>query len=396
MPAVAVIARRLSPAAAAVGMALAVRRLTQSGVALTTIASRALKFVALLVVFLNARSWPILWHIRVFRPLIYLDARVFCLRASSAFKSARARSAIEERWWETLSPLGRKPFDEITTYNTWAGPDDCDFNIHLSNSCYAKTLDAVRFKFALVSFPAFFRSGGRMLLGGTHWDFIREIPALSRYEVRCGIAGWDGKWMYLIARYVTKPKKSSKKDKPTTLALEDADQQAQTTGPVLAAYLPSPPTTTAPTPARTRSPGPSAPSAAPAASSATTTRARVAARPEADGATVHCVAVSAMCFKLGRLTVPPAVVLACDGFGTAPQIPRGVKVLREVFKGGWRDAGAAYPGEDVEAVRAAEGERWWETALGGDIERRRVQGYAAVAGLVEGTEGARGVAVGLL
>lgn len=116
------------------------------------------------------------------------------------------------------------------------GPDDCDFNLHLSNSCYAKvspgrsvtsvashghilqSLDCARLQHALKCFPTLFRTGGWMALGGellvtlhavlfslncsfslfslgTHYNFLREIPILSRYEVRVSIAAWDNKWV---------------------------------------------------------------------------------------------------------------------------------------------------------------------------------------------------------
>jgi hypothetical protein len=40
--------------------------------------------------------------------------------------------------------------------------------------------------------------------------------------------------------------------------------------------------------------------------------------PELDGATVHCVGVSVMCFKIGRITIPPAIAMACEGFTRRP------------------------------------------------------------------------------
>lgn len=122
---------------------------------------------------------------------------------------------------------------------------------------------------------------------------------------------------------------------------------------------------------------------------------------EPDGAIVHCVSVNEFCFKLGRITVPPKIVLALEGFslppadGSAPRYtfdnpppsfvaaqalqtpdaPYGhLKTLQKFLRGGWRDV--------------PEGERWWEDALGGDIEERRRRNLEAVKGVRLGMEGA--------
>lgn len=81
------------------------------------------------------------------------------------------------------------------TYKTWVSPDDTDYNIHLSNSCYSKLLDMVRMKFALATLTPAFREGCWIALGATHARFIREIPSGKNYEVRVYTGGWDEKWV---------------------------------------------------------------------------------------------------------------------------------------------------------------------------------------------------------
>lgn len=44
-------------------------------------------------------------------------------------------------------------------------------------------------------FPIFFRAGGWIALAGTHYNFVKEIPMLAKYEVYSGIAAWDKKWV---------------------------------------------------------------------------------------------------------------------------------------------------------------------------------------------------------
>lgn len=126
---------------------------------------------------------------------------------------------------------------------------------------------------------------------------------------------------------------------------------------------------------------------------------------EEDGATLHCVAVCELCFKVGRITVPPAIVLAAEGFSVppspsplkesasayslahpppsfvetqkllAPDAPYGhTQTLQTFLRGGWRDV--------------PPGARWWEDALGGDIEVRRRRNLELVKGVSLGLQGA--------
>ncbi|KAJ7669412.1 hypothetical protein DFH06DRAFT_1125768 [Mycena polygramma] len=52
----------------------------------------------------------------------------------------------------------------------------------------------VRMKAALEHFPAYLRTGAFLVLAGTHFEFIREIPMFTKYEARVSIAAWDDKW----------------------------------------------------------------------------------------------------------------------------------------------------------------------------------------------------------
>lgn len=72
--------------------------------------------------------------------------------------------------------------------------DDCDYNMHLSNSCYAKNSDACKMKFAIEAFAPCFKTGLHMALGASHWQYLREIPVGSSYLIESRIAGWGEKW----------------------------------------------------------------------------------------------------------------------------------------------------------------------------------------------------------
>ncbi|OCH89373.1 hypothetical protein OBBRIDRAFT_794324 [Obba rivulosa] len=451
---------------------------------LAALTLRALKTVVLALFLASIRSWPLSWHIRVFLPVYQLRFKYLFLRLRLllTLQPASIRRVLLSRWHDELSPVGQNPFELCVRYRTWAGPDDCDFNMHLSNSCYAKILDAARFKYGLAACPTFFRTGGWMALGATHFKFYREIPIGSRYEMRVSIVAWDSKWVYIATRWVTPPRKSKSKAKTFRSPLPSSEPSALPASgslPYPVMHTPADGLTTG-----TSTPGTATPAAENGhgngharpnghanghanghsnghanghssghangnghsnghanghSNTHVNGHSNSDSRPvpelpaEPDGATRHCVALSAMCFKIGRITVPPALALACDGFCAPPSASGGetledyshtnppphwkhvlalrgvdwlepsssgsasdahtgtdsgkgkqpvkerpgLSTLRAFFTGGWR----AVPPEA----------RWWEDALGGVVEERRVAGLEIVRPLAEGLDGIGGL-----
>ena len=205
--------------------------------------------------------------------------------------------------------------------------------------------------------------------------------------------------MFVIVRFVT-PKKSKRnhkqvRDKTTDKALPSGDS----------APYPSLHTPAQPSDITTPLVGSGAATPQLQISSRTNTAERIAQllpTEEPDGATLHCISVSELCFKIGRITVPPALVLACEGFATPPSSSSGtkpyslsnppphflaaqamqkkdlakghLKTLQKFYKGGWRDV--------------PEGERFWENALAGETEERRKRNLEAISGVMTGMDGA--------
>ncbi len=111
--------------------------------------------------------------------------------------------------------------------------------------------------------------------------------------------------------------------------------------------------------------------------------------------TLHTIQITQICFKIGRITVPPGLVLAADGFTGFPghslanphpqwaQAKRAMsrpmggspRKLRELMTGGWKNV--------------PETERWWDQALGDAVEERRVKNLALMECLRKGIDGAR-------
>ncbi|KIM66440.1 hypothetical protein SCLCIDRAFT_322128 [Scleroderma citrinum Foug A] len=381
-----------------------------------------LKLCAFLVLLVNAGSLPFAWHLRVFWPIIVTRIQFLLLRTRLLFKSSAERKRILAERVEAHCPIGANPFEFVTVYRRWASIDDADmFGMHLSNSSYAKALDSARLRVLWRAFPAWGISGGTLALGATHYHFIREIPLFARYEVRISIASWDNKWMYVIARYVTRPKGHRAIKAGTTMTNghvtlpsdTPADVDSKTGSPQLNGTLtPNSSVTDMDNLERTV--------ADVLATSRTPTRRLVL---EPDGSLLHCIAVSQMCFKQGRISVPPAVALASEGFSNPPSClesngshelparytpsnppPHWAKVreirvppsgsmehFKEFLKNGWKevpDSNGHAEGADGEKLDV--GGKWWEEALGGPIEEKRKNNLEIVETLRVGMERIRG------
>ncbi|KZV66340.1 hypothetical protein PENSPDRAFT_677052 [Peniophora sp. CONT] len=350
------------------------------------------KYLAVLVALANLRSTPFAWHTRVWWPVIVLQARFQLFRLSILFKSKKEKKEATYKWVESLAPVGSNPFTRQYIYKTWADFSDSDYNMHLSNSSYPKNLDCARMRSALDFFPGYMTAGGGIALGATHFQFLKEIPILSPYEIRMSLVAWDQKWIFLIARYVTHPAKKLKKSRA-------AERGHPTDG------APIPDISTPASGVDTPAPGSATP--VPGYDGAETAAVKAVAanvpQVEADGALVNCISVNQLVFKHGRITVPPSLVLAYDGFcmpaGTtvfeekfSPASPpphwkhvqelrrKGLKAERDFLRGGWK--------------LVPEGERWWEQALEGGEELRKVN-LDRVKGVREGIEGGRVIATDL-
>ncbi|RXW19049.1 hypothetical protein EST38_g6813 [Candolleomyces aberdarensis] len=341
-----------------------------------------LKYLVIFVFLLNIRSWPLGWHIRIWRPAVWLRVRHWFINLRSSIYSKDKSQKIEDKWFESVAQLGGNPLDFTSHYKTWASVDESDFNGHLSNSSYPKTLDAARFKAAIEMFPMLFRETGWIPLAGTHFHFIREIPILASYEVRSRIAAWDSKWFYIIHRFVSKPKKGG----PPKKRIEQAPHPT---------VLPSLRTVSGPEEISANgTPFDSTPETSTKATLKSVSN--LIAAEEPDGATLHTIAVSHLCFKVGRITIPPSIVFAFNGLTghesgsnppphwdkvrelTAKEAGGSRKKMAEFLKGGWRNV--------------PECERWWEQAFA-DIAERNAANLKEVEQLKKGIEGARQVGV---
>ncbi|KAJ7871915.1 hypothetical protein B0H13DRAFT_1634086 [Mycena leptocephala] len=381
------------------------------------VAPTTAKYIAILLLVLNANSFPLVWHVRVWSAAFELRGALLWHRLTHFYLGKEAKKAALRGWYEAHLPIGVHPFRTVWTYERFVGFDDSDFNLHMSNSSYAMALDSARFRLALATFPNIFRCGGWVPLAATHFHYIREIPMLTHYEVRTTIGAWDEKWIWCISRFVKPPSKNqrSRQQKPKNRRTASQTPSRSPTGS-------RSPLCMLKTPLDGRG-GNSASGGVDgnvnengnADKVSQALLARAARATEEDGAVLYTIAVSQLCYKQGRITVPPAVVLAANGFHAASaspptqkfslssfsharstnlppphwpavrQLTSSMPALARFYAGGWR----AVP----------EGERWWEDAFSACEGERRGrlgpfvgEGEGKKSGLSGGLEAVRGLA----
>ncbi|KAJ6596255.1 hypothetical protein DFH09DRAFT_1357389 [Mycena vulgaris] len=173
------------------------------------------KYLLLLLLALNAGSWLLVWHLRVFSSVIEARLAIRLVKLRHVFSGREKRAAALERLYESRMLIGVHPFRKMLMCG-WKHRRQ-RLQLHMSNSSFAKALDVARFRLALETFPSLLRCGGWIPLAATHYHFIREIPILSRYEVRASIGAWDDKWIWVVSRFAKPPSQNSKSSSSTNL-----------------------------------------------------------------------------------------------------------------------------------------------------------------------------------
>ena len=82
--------------------------------------SKAAKCIFYLLLILNARSLPLAWHIRIFRPVVLIRLRHRWMKLRTMLTSRGQREKEEDRWLDGLCPVGQDPFEMIVPYTSWA------------------------------------------------------------------------------------------------------------------------------------------------------------------------------------------------------------------------------------------------------------------------------------
>ncbi|EJD49478.1 hypothetical protein AURDEDRAFT_182971 [Auricularia subglabra TFB-10046 SS5] len=444
--------RALQPATRAPARAVAPPAHTATAArALLPFIPRPLKLVLLALLLSHYRSLPGFWHLRVFRPVLALRLRALaffsyvrlCILAARAARALRLPGVppasgpgilalglpgARQQFMHQLAarainaPDGPLDASVKTLTTTWASLDDCDWNWHLSNSAYNKNSDYARTDFLFAYLAPYFADGGYVALGQSDFHFVREIGIGQSYTIETRIATWDGKWLYLVGRFLSrKTPAQRRKEKGKGKALPGGtDTPPSSSTPRTVPFAVWPPKTLFPTPTPTHSKETTAtatmakkskedkgqelvdmtasfttaaddlegdvdsilsPDEAAARSSSTSSPVRERTEiVEDDGEwTLHAVGIASYCFKHrgSRRSVPPALVLAGCGFGDGMgESPSPWDRLQRMRHGGaagdarrfWAGAWAA---PDAEQFWEPVARRWEEGRVRGMEELRR-------------------------
>ncbi|WWC91230.1 uncharacterized protein L201_006172 [Kwoniella dendrophila CBS 6074] len=276
---------------------------------------KPIKALLLLLFIFHSPSWPFTWHIRVW----YWGIKAYYL----AYTKGRTKYLKD---WKSQSDKKGGIKDLRTRINRIAWIDDCDYNLHLSNSAYAKNSDALKMKWCIEALSPLFTPGAHMALGATHYNFFKEIPLGAEYVMEAKCAGWDEKWFYVVIEFILYPQKSnksrSKSESAKTTAqntIISASSKASETiseATSSASIVPSisdPPTrSTSPIPPTSNGndTGSSTPTTVASSKVEEIKRSWAAKRGKReDGGVVCCLTISEYCFKMGRVTIPPRIAL---------------------------------------------------------------------------------------
>ncbi|KDN38092.1 hypothetical protein K437DRAFT_296417 [Tilletiaria anomala UBC 951] len=336
-----------------------------------------LKFVLGLLLVINWRSFPLLWHFQMFGLAYKYRMEKFPVK-SIFFPWIKDSSApltlpgVEPQLKLNALPLGKNIFEDVTTLQFRAWPDDCDWNMHLSNSSYNKSLDYVRMAHIYRTFCRSCSDGSLIALGGAAYTYHREIPIGAKYDIELRVVTWDEKWFYLLARFVSPAKRPGLADSKSIQNLKQLALDATS--------------------------NPRVPVDKESGSGASSSRSSFTPKER----TVYCTAISRYVFKAKRRTIPPWFTVATSGYGTfastrenwtksevlrrdtiaAAKRRKGGKALPKdnFFLGsGPRSAGIASRFHEAEA----RGEEWtkarsWELA---EFEKERTEGLSQIQGV---------------
>ncbi|WQF88213.1 Putative HotDog domain superfamily protein [Colletotrichum destructivum] len=301
---------------------------------------RISRILMLIFALLNLKNMPFVWTYRIWHAIIY---HCFIRKSPRLGPRSLFRPMISQ---------SHAPIMEI------------DYNIHKSNSTYFADLDVSRTHLCTYLLRPGFRQlthnattklvidpkSGKpargplgIMLGAVHCSFRREITAYSPYEMWSRILSWDRKWLYVVTHFVPRG---------TARPTEWLDPKFGT------AHV------------RRR------PSSASGDADSTAAWEKK----------IYATGVSKYVFKIGRLTVHPAVALEASEL--LPQRP-----------GGWTGGDAGVGDEDVDLSDVADDGAWdWKM-----VEKRRREGmkYAAafasmddLHGWLDGADGGDGSALG--
>ncbi|KAI8157251.1 hypothetical protein K4K49_007892 [Colletotrichum sp. SAR 10_70] len=159
------------------------------------------RILMLIFALLNLKNMPFVWTYRVWHAILY---HLFIRKSPRLGPRSLFRPVISQ---------SHAPIMEI------------DYNVHKSNSTYFSDLDVSRTHLCTYLLRPGFRQlthnattnlvldprSGKpargslgIMLGAVHCSFRREITAYAPYEMWSRVLAWDRKWLYIVTHFVPK------------------------------------------------------------------------------------------------------------------------------------------------------------------------------------------------
>ncbi|KAJ5641220.1 hypothetical protein N7490_005220 [Penicillium lividum] len=158
------------------------------------------KFLLAIFLVVNFKNLPLVFHYRIFRPII-----------QSSFTKKRNHN-VSIHYKDKDLPLVFLPC--VTT--TYTPLLEADYNLHKSNSTYFMDVDASRshllsylcYRGVSVVDQELVADGKRgimaAIIGSVTTSFKKEIRIFQQYKVWSRILTWDRKWLYIVTHFVQK------------------------------------------------------------------------------------------------------------------------------------------------------------------------------------------------
>lgn len=160
------------------------------------------KTVVTVLILINIRSFPLVWHVRILVNELVLE-RLRALRITSVWLPLWKTKSDARLTQKDVVPqleasrvfAGQSIFEVQSVRKGRVWPDVVDYNLHLSNSCYASIVDLSRMRFWVRFFVRMGSDGGTAALGGADYTYHAEIPFMAPFQVETFVQAWDEKWL---------------------------------------------------------------------------------------------------------------------------------------------------------------------------------------------------------
>ncbi|KAL8791241.1 MAG: hypothetical protein Q9213_000198 [Squamulea squamosa] len=158
------------------------------------------KILTIFFALLNLKQLPFVWHLRIINGLLR-----YMPWTSGPRLDARS--------------IGPSALFRPLILTSRATPLEIDYNLHKSNSTYFADFDIGRLHLMMCLCRAGIVKTGhdlwerdghkgpkrlRIMMGGVHINFRKEIKPAEAYEIWTRVLGWDRKWIYTVTHFVKK------------------------------------------------------------------------------------------------------------------------------------------------------------------------------------------------